>query len=126
MKMVLTMLLSNLGSVALRDPLASKSNLSVEEDTKMAKDTQFAGISRGRGDDSGMDRELKAVRQVFTHGYREDTETQKDRKLRVNIRVKLEGKSSVTGNDGVAGLCLVSCLQTQQNLKHCGKLLYQY
>jgi hypothetical protein len=49
MEMVLTTWLSNLGSVDLRDPLASKSNLSVEEDTKMAKDTQYAGISRGRG-----------------------------------------------------------------------------
>ena len=45
--------------------------------------------------DSGMDRELKAVRQVFTHGYREDKETQKDRRLQVVPRVKLEGKSTV-------------------------------
>jgi hypothetical protein len=37
MEMVLAMWLSNLASVDLRDPLASKSNLSVEEYTKMAK-----------------------------------------------------------------------------------------
>ena len=52
----------------------------------------------GGGDDSGMDRELKAVRQVFTHGYREDRETQKDRKLRVVLRVELEDKSTVQDN----------------------------
>ena len=64
MKMVLTMWLSNLGSVDLTDPLASKSNLWWMKNTKMAKESQGGG-----GDDSGMDRELKAVRQVFTHGY---------------------------------------------------------
>ena len=52
----------------------------------------------GGGDDSGMDRELKAERQVFTHGYREDRETQKDRKLRVVLRVELEDKSTVQDN----------------------------
>ena len=46
----------------------------------------------GGGDDSGMDQELKAVRQVFTHAYREDRETQYDQKLGVVLRVKLEDK----------------------------------
>jgi hypothetical protein len=49
MEMVLAMWLSNLGSVDLGDPLASKSNLSVEEDTKMAKGHAVCRNLKGEG-----------------------------------------------------------------------------
>jgi hypothetical protein len=49
MEMVLAMWISNLGSVDLRDPLASKSNLSMEEDTKMAKGHTVCRNLKGEG-----------------------------------------------------------------------------
>ena len=44
--------------------------------------TQYQESEGGEGDDSGMDQELEAARQVFTHEYREDEEKQtiKDRR----------------------------------------------
>jgi hypothetical protein len=49
MKMLLTMWLLNFGSVDLMDPLASKSNLSVGEDTKMAKGHAVCKNLKGEG-----------------------------------------------------------------------------
>ena len=50
MEMVLTTWISNLGSVDLRDPLVSKSNLSVDKDTKVAKEHAVPGVN-GNGED---------------------------------------------------------------------------
>ena len=49
MEMVLTTWIANLGSVDLRDPLVSKSNLSVEKDTKMAKEHAVCRNLKGEG-----------------------------------------------------------------------------
>ena len=50
MEMVLTTWIANLGSVDLRDPLVSKSNLSADKDTKMAKEHAVPGVN-ANGDD---------------------------------------------------------------------------